>query len=57
MSWFWSKSKEEPAQPEGWNVLETLEQLDAVFLASNSRPSCFLSTAPVARCRRMPGRI
>lgn len=37
MSWFWSKSKEEPASPEGWNVLETLEQLDAVFLASNSR--------------------
>jgi bacillithiol system protein YtxJ len=38
MSWFWSKSKEEAAQPEGWNVLETLEQLDAVFMASNTRP-------------------
>ena len=38
MSWFWSKPKEEAAQPLGWNVLETLEQLDAVFSASNSRP-------------------
>lgn len=38
MSWFWSKSKDEAAQPEGWNVLESVAQLDAVFLASNSRP-------------------
>lgn len=38
MSWFWSTSKEEASQPEGWNVLETLDQLESLLLTSNTRP-------------------
>ena len=65
MSWFRSKSNDTEVLPEGWNPIENLEQLDAVFFASNDRPQlifkhstrCSISTASWNHLKEHSGRL